>query len=674
MSLKSLLEDERLGTFMAVSIGRKHVEKVRWPHAIPTPEALAKFGFVYSPTKSKRDQLVCVTCQKKDTDWHGVKNIAKHHLLCNKKCPAALFHSAWIARDTFTESQSDLSYVKRHRQRAGDRNAKARESSLEYDWSSVSVFNNPKAREAVKVRRLFFMNWPHETPTASSMIEAGFYNVPTKECADACVCLYCKLSLEDWSPEDDPMEVHRKLSPECFFFNYDNFEVSKKANRKRRSNATSGALISGALAHTSKKIRLGPPRLLDDDLGDSLMFLKEFAAVNAENTRVSEDYQGLVGFERSLTKKSRKYNVSANSSRSKGMTVTKKKQGLLFKDDSNSKLRDDDEKENVPIEKSSQQRTARTRRSSGTNDNSTLEKIPFGEEKEASPKKSPQKSPQNSSQRSPERSPERQFDEGYEEPVYGDMPEGPEKSPSKDGGVSHEPQVPRRSPLRDAKNHLYQSNRRSTQNSLSDDLEIIDNSALISPDKKDPTIYSSSTPMANQDKIMHIPNLKNQESTRVDFKNYSLNPVNLDDSDFDMSVHVVDNPQISEEKLDNLNLLGSPSLYHLPKQKESPERKDPRKWVSTSSSVITSKYDDLTAANSFLNSIAQMDHQLSEDIDGVLTRFISQIPEKEMNMSISEWIEHQVEQGKKLFKLKCDEMVKELEASGERAVNFITEM
>lgn len=52
------------------------------------------------------------------------------------------------------------------------------------------------------------------------MAEAGWHYSPTKDSDDFASCAYCELSLDGWEPTDDPMEEHRRRSPECAFFTW----------------------------------------------------------------------------------------------------------------------------------------------------------------------------------------------------------------------------------------------------------------------------------------------------------------------------------------------------------------------------------------------------------------------------------------------------------------------
>ncbi|XP_068105971.1 baculoviral IAP repeat-containing protein 5 [Hyperolius riggenbachi] len=63
-----------------------------------------------------------------------------------------------------------------------------------------------------------FSNWPFTETCACTperMAEAGFIHCPTANSPDVAQCFFCLKELEGWEPEDDPMEEHRKHSPNC---------------------------------------------------------------------------------------------------------------------------------------------------------------------------------------------------------------------------------------------------------------------------------------------------------------------------------------------------------------------------------------------------------------------------------------------------------------------------
>lgn len=82
------------------------------------------------------------------------------------------------------------------------------------------------------------------------MVEAGWSFDPSPDTEDGVTCFYCNLSLDGWEPKDDPLEEHRRRSPECPFFalidRFDSVATTKgKGNAKARaSRASKGSRLS----------------------------------------------------------------------------------------------------------------------------------------------------------------------------------------------------------------------------------------------------------------------------------------------------------------------------------------------------------------------------------------------------------------------------------------------
>lgn len=63
-------------------------------------------------------------------------------------------------------------------------------------------------------RKRTFSHWPtRQSPSGAQMIAAGFFACNV---GDRVICMYCNLICQQWTPNtDDPLEVHKKLSPSC---------------------------------------------------------------------------------------------------------------------------------------------------------------------------------------------------------------------------------------------------------------------------------------------------------------------------------------------------------------------------------------------------------------------------------------------------------------------------
>lgn len=51
--------------------------------------------------------------------------------------------------------------------------------------------------------------------TENQLARAGFFYRPTSSCPDNAECYLCKSNLDGWEENDNPVEEHLKLSPEC---------------------------------------------------------------------------------------------------------------------------------------------------------------------------------------------------------------------------------------------------------------------------------------------------------------------------------------------------------------------------------------------------------------------------------------------------------------------------
>jgi hypothetical protein len=94
------------------------------------------------------------------------------------------------------------------------------------------------------------------------LVEAGWYYDPTLETPDGTTCAYCSLSLDEWDIGDDPMEEHRRRTPDCLFFALKELyhpttkTVAKKGKRSssRASTASAGAKTTRGKKRASEQI------------------------------------------------------------------------------------------------------------------------------------------------------------------------------------------------------------------------------------------------------------------------------------------------------------------------------------------------------------------------------------------------------------------------------------
>ena len=65
-----------------------------------------------------------------------------------------------------------------------------------------------------KARLHSLSHWFHQTPSIESMANAGWFACNV---SDRVLCIYCNTICHEWSINDDPAQVHARLSPQCPF-------------------------------------------------------------------------------------------------------------------------------------------------------------------------------------------------------------------------------------------------------------------------------------------------------------------------------------------------------------------------------------------------------------------------------------------------------------------------
>ncbi|KAH0605875.1 uncharacterized protein H6S33_004332 [Morchella sextelata] len=160
---------------------------MKWPHDRPSAKTLAAAGLYYNPSEDHPDNVTCYLCAKDLDGWESDDDPSAEHV---KHCPDC----GW-ARVSVTST-------------------------------STSTAEDPRGARMVRARADTFGDWwPHEgklgwAPSVHRMAEAGWHYSPTKDSDDFANCAYCDLSLDGWEPTDDPIEEHRRRSPNCAFFTW----------------------------------------------------------------------------------------------------------------------------------------------------------------------------------------------------------------------------------------------------------------------------------------------------------------------------------------------------------------------------------------------------------------------------------------------------------------------
>lgn len=92
-----------------------------------------------------------------------------------------------------------------------------------------------------------FLGYPHRKPFPTSFVSAGFYSIKEE---DKVACFECGLTVGQWKPDDDPLGVHKRLSPRCKFINQTTDFCKTKKTTCQEENSISG--LHGATGFTAR--------------------------------------------------------------------------------------------------------------------------------------------------------------------------------------------------------------------------------------------------------------------------------------------------------------------------------------------------------------------------------------------------------------------------------------
>ncbi|KAF2674314.1 BIR-domain-containing protein [Microthyrium microscopicum] len=148
---------------------------LRWPHAKPSPEELAKSGFYYVPSASSPDNCQCFACGVMLDGWEPEDIPALEHHAHRTEC-------AW-ALQCYIKHKFDI---------------------------DEPIDEDPMSEEYVKGREATFEGWPHEGKRGwkckvAKMVEAGWFFDPSPSMEDGVTCAYCQTEIGGWERKDDPM-------------------------------------------------------------------------------------------------------------------------------------------------------------------------------------------------------------------------------------------------------------------------------------------------------------------------------------------------------------------------------------------------------------------------------------------------------------------------------------
>lgn len=137
-------------------------------------------------------------------------------------------------------------------------------------------------------------------------------------------------------------------------------------------------------------------------------------------------------------------------------------------------------------------------------------------------------------------------------------------------------------------------------------------------------------------------------------------------SESDIMIKNQSTPYVNNTK--NIDLGGSKEI----KSNDVNLQKEANEWVPIDSSKYHEFYKDVCEATGYVKEILDSKYELlGDDLEGLLTEFIAEIPTEQLKMSVREWIKCQEEQAVGLVLDKADDMMEQFRRDQEKAVAFL---
>jgi hypothetical protein len=180
-----------------------------WPSKNVTKEDLAKNGFVYS---HKTDQVKCFFCKGGIVCWDAGDIVEEEHKKSYRKCPLVNGKTAvnipieGKAYERINQYLEDLLDEAEPPKRRNKYEADAKKADEKTKPVSFDEYANRSKREAS------FEAAPPCMPRPALLADAGlFYST----FSDLAQCYSCGGGIINWSPNENPKEVHDRLYPNC---------------------------------------------------------------------------------------------------------------------------------------------------------------------------------------------------------------------------------------------------------------------------------------------------------------------------------------------------------------------------------------------------------------------------------------------------------------------------
>lgn len=102
------------------------------------------------------------------------------------------------------------------------------------------------------------------------------------------------------------------------------------------------------------------------------------------------------------------------------------------------------------------------------------------------------------------------------------------------------------------------------------------------------------------------------------------------------------------------------------------EKTEATKWVPIDSSKYQEFYKDIQEATGYVKEVLDSKYELlGDDLEGLLTEFIAEIPPEQLKMTVREWIRFQEEQALGLVLDKAEDMMAQFRIDQSKAIRFL---
>ncbi|CAF1575576.1 unnamed protein product [Rotaria magnacalcarata] len=98
-----------------------------------------------------------------------------------------------------------------------------------------------------------FKNWPHISPSPMEMIEGGWCR-NSRMSPDCTICLYCGIEYHNWNTNDNPLNIHQRLSPSCRFVRLSRQMYSSSLPTKPLSEVLTKEIVANAVTERNSKL------------------------------------------------------------------------------------------------------------------------------------------------------------------------------------------------------------------------------------------------------------------------------------------------------------------------------------------------------------------------------------------------------------------------------------